>query len=544
MLLNEGFIKIYEELSALNEAWYDSTRKKELILHAYLESEDKEYFLATVEENFNNGVFGKPDALTKKRLQDSLEKLKNKNTHFNIDNSFGWMPLETIPKELLQQSGIYVIKNKLTGQAYIGKASRFKDRVTAHNKATQRDSGALHDAIRGHEKDFEWGVLNIEWDPEVRNSLESAYIGNSRFIDEGYNTLYYIFDYNLVPGGKGGKESKLSFKEQLEILWAIYSAKPFVSADIARDFSIDRAAVVRIADKSYDWVKLLISYMEPGKAGYEEIYRELKKIIKDEEQINKFIRHLRTGETIHPANAEERTQDVKTAKASTSLAMKLIRGMLFDYGIFTGRKADPPEEILYEINKALDRGNKPYFDSEDETTRCSEIYSAIGAPSLFLPRLTIACKSFFKSPMHVLKGIEIIKDSITKYCKTIPKTIEELRRLPGAYDIMKDLLENSGVMTEYRGTIKPTSQVKDSGDLPNIRQLVNKIGLPPEVSLESQLEEAKKAEAEFDWAAALLKGVPGGGHYNTYDIKDLSVLYNFNSILLKVFNLVLEELNK
>jgi len=118
--------------------------------------------------------------------------------------------------EVKNESGIYVIKNNITNQLYFGKASSFMDRVKAHDRGKPGDSIFLHAAVnyaREHDlkdKDgnfpFSWAILKlVEKDRDTLNTAEQEAIST-------WGTYTSIFDYNLTPGGDGGREEQ--FTEQ------------------------------------------------------------------------------------------------------------------------------------------------------------------------------------------------------------------------------------------------------------------------------------------------------------------------------------------
>lgn len=91
--------------------------------------------------------------------------------------------------------GIYMIKNKKTGQRYIGQSIHIYQRWYEHIKKS-RFNTYIDRAIKKHGADnFELKVIcELEQDDDLLNEMEKYYVWK-------YNTYEDDFHYNLTPGG-------------------------------------------------------------------------------------------------------------------------------------------------------------------------------------------------------------------------------------------------------------------------------------------------------------------------------------------------------
>jgi hypothetical protein len=544
MFLNEEFLKLWEELSELNEDWSNSTRLKDKILSAYLRAESKEAFIDGLETAYKNGGFGKFHKTSLLRLQESIKVLKSGDTRtFPIISEIGWLPLaELLPKELANQKGCYIIKNKQTGQVYVGKATTFKNRIVAHAKAVDKDSGALHEAIKNHLDDFVWSILDIENNATKRDELESLYIGRSEFKESGkcLNTLYNIFDYNLVPGGEGGGASKLDLENQLGLMWRLYTDRPLNKSNIANDFGITDRSVTFTNEKIHAWVDTLISYLKAGKP---EILDALATVTagSDKNIIKKFISDIDNNETIHPiTDKAEIALDKINSSVSDDVYMKCLRGWIVDnkYKVPKTNSENPLGNKLQEVNKLLNRPSEANYLSKDRTRIASHAFVADKYSQYFGARLSKYLKEI-KAKNRVQELITLAKDCITKYCKKYPSSIEELRELPEIETIFDEFLQKSNLLKTGAESISPASHCTKPSTWPDASKLADILGVPEPVDLEKQFDEAQRTEATLDWGIVANKGVSGHGYS-----KDPNIKYDLIKNLALWFTEALKMLNE
>jgi hypothetical protein len=99
--------------------------------------------------------------------------------------------------DFLANSGIYAIKNKYTGQLYIGKSYAVGRTIARrlYEHKSPEDSAALYLVISSNIEAFEWAVLDSSLITLKNfNNEEAKYIAK-------YNTLRNLFDLNMRTGG-------------------------------------------------------------------------------------------------------------------------------------------------------------------------------------------------------------------------------------------------------------------------------------------------------------------------------------------------------
>jgi hypothetical protein len=542
MFLNEEFLKIWEELSVLNEDWSDSPRLKDKVLSAFIRTNDKQEFLKNLPLDYKNGKYGKPSESGLTRISESL-KVINLDTgrNFQILQEFGWLALNDFPEALAEEKGCYIIRNKYTGQAYVGKATSFKSRITAHLRSYEKDSAALHEAIKNHESDFVWGVLSIEELSANRDNQEARYIGRNEFKESepSLNTLYNLFDYNLVPGGKGGSGSSLELEQQIKIIWRLYTEEVLNYSGIGRDFKIDHKSVINIDAKKYAWVVDLAKHLKNKKP---EVMTILQSVIpeQDKTKIDQFITDINNNTTIHPvSDKDEREQAKKTSLASNDLYMKILRGWIYDNNFILkdGTRENPLGEKLVEINKLFSRETDAPYWTRGEADWPSIIFTGVPSGRIIAGRL----RRYLGSNCEKLKNksnyeslIKICLDLILKHCKKYnieyPSTVEELRLAEYAGELMNEFLRVTDVFKSAR-TIMVASASKLPGKWPKEEELEKILGV--KVNLQNQLNKAIEAEKNTDWGLTAIKGT--ASNHIEYS-SDPKVLYKFNSKLNYIFS--------
>ena len=123
-----------------------------------------------------------------------------KGQQYKFITSF--MPAEHLTKEDFSRSGIYIWqrlpqKNKAPAY-YVGKAKNLYERTKQHIKPGEQDSVALHAALKKYGLDkFVFAVIEF-CTIEKLNDRE-------RFWIKELNTYLDKQDYNLTPGGDGGR---------------------------------------------------------------------------------------------------------------------------------------------------------------------------------------------------------------------------------------------------------------------------------------------------------------------------------------------------
>lgn len=132
--------------------------------------------------------------------EQSLVSTSIKGRQYNFLTSF--MPVEKLSKEDFSKPGIYVWQRLPYGNKppayYVGQALNLYTRTEQHAKAGKRDSVALHAAIQKHgPQAFVIAIIEVCTADELDD--------RERFWIKELNTYLDKQDYNLTPGGDGGR---------------------------------------------------------------------------------------------------------------------------------------------------------------------------------------------------------------------------------------------------------------------------------------------------------------------------------------------------
>lgn len=123
-----------------------------------------------------------------------------------------FLPVDRLYTKEFARPGIYIWRQDSSNTYYVGQAGDIQKRTKTHSRAPIRDSKKLHNAIRAHGTSA-FTVAVIEFCSANRqelNSLEKHWIAE-------LNTFWDRNDFNLTPGGEGGKGGTLT-RENFEVL--------------------------------------------------------------------------------------------------------------------------------------------------------------------------------------------------------------------------------------------------------------------------------------------------------------------------------------
>ena len=158
--------------------------------------------------------------------------------------------------ELLKSSGIYIFEyiptkddDKQFIRYYVGKAAELQDRITAHWSVRERDSIALHAAIKEHGVD-NFRVAIIETCPQNKLGEEEK-----NWI-ETLGTFKSNYDYNLTPGGDGGATVYKVTPEMYQVIRDILATTDRAPTDIANEFSVNRSTIEDINNGVHYWSRI------------------------------------------------------------------------------------------------------------------------------------------------------------------------------------------------------------------------------------------------------------------------------------------------
>lgn len=129
-----------------------------------------------------------------------------------------WTPLAEWPS-LLRLSGIYVIRNTVTGQEYVGKSVDIRGRLKIHANAAKGQR--LHRAVQKHGlAAFSFLILHADSRREDLCDFEVSTITS--------RNTYGMGGYNDTRGGDGGWEGKRHSPESRAKMTQVKLAKPLM----------------------------------------------------------------------------------------------------------------------------------------------------------------------------------------------------------------------------------------------------------------------------------------------------------------------------
>ena len=199
---------------ARDEIWYEekinlSIRELYLVVRKYPRIEEK------LKTSYNR-------LLEKSNLDNSLIKIEiDGKGEFDLQTAF--MPCEKVANsDDFARPGIYLWKrlpqDNKSAAYYVGKAKNIKTRTQDHLRMRERDSKALHDALRSWTAEaFNIAIIRF-CDVDDLNTLEQVWIAN-------LDTYNCENDYNLTPGGDGGNGHKTVTADMLRRVLELLSDK-------------------------------------------------------------------------------------------------------------------------------------------------------------------------------------------------------------------------------------------------------------------------------------------------------------------------------
>lgn len=119
-----------------------------------------------------------------------------------------FLPIDKLCTKEFARPGIYIWRQDSSDAYYVGQAVNIQKRTLTHSKAPVRDSKKLHNAIRAHGTSAFTAAV-IEFCSAAKkelNRLEVEWIAK-------LNTFWDRHDFNLTPGGEGGRGGSLSLDD-------------------------------------------------------------------------------------------------------------------------------------------------------------------------------------------------------------------------------------------------------------------------------------------------------------------------------------------
>lgn len=143
-------------------------------------------------------------------LSKTKSTVKIKGQSYEFVTPF--LPIDKLCTKEFARPGIYIWRQDSSDAYYVGQAVNIQKRTLTHSKAPVRDSKKLHNAIKVHGiTDFKVAVIEFcSAAKDELNRLEIDWIAE-------LNTFWDRHDFNLTPGGEGGRGGTLT-REQFEVL--------------------------------------------------------------------------------------------------------------------------------------------------------------------------------------------------------------------------------------------------------------------------------------------------------------------------------------
>lgn len=119
-----------------------------------------------------------------------------------------FLPIDKLCTKEFARPGIYIWRQDSSDAYYVGQAVNIQERTLTHSKAPVRDSKKLHNAIRAHGTSaFTAAVITFcSASKQELDDLEKHWI-------EKLDTFWDRNDFNLTPGGEGGKGGTLTLDD-------------------------------------------------------------------------------------------------------------------------------------------------------------------------------------------------------------------------------------------------------------------------------------------------------------------------------------------
>lgn len=119
-----------------------------------------------------------------------------------------FLPIDKLCTKEFARPGIYIWRQDSSDAYYVGQAVNIQKRTLTHSKAPVRDSKKLHNAIRVHGTSaFTAAVITFcSASKQELDDLEKRWI-------EKLDTFWDRNDFNLTPGGEGGRGGSLSIDD-------------------------------------------------------------------------------------------------------------------------------------------------------------------------------------------------------------------------------------------------------------------------------------------------------------------------------------------
>lgn len=285
-----------------------------------------------------------------------------KGQQYKFITSF--MPAEQLTKEDFSRPGIYVWQrlpqeNKASAY-YVGKSKNLYERTKQHIKPGEQDSVALHAALKKYGLDkFVFAVIEF-CTIEKLNDRE-------RFWIKELNTYLDKQDYNLTPGGDGGRGLWKVTPEMFEQIVDQLQNSPLTFHEIGDYWGLDSTTIGDINKGRFAYIKELANILNI----------ELTLPIRSKDSIQRITKD--TMKKVHDKQAKTWNLIVTFSHLSTDGQAVLKTGSK-NLGRFTGKEA--VWDRICEIER------EDYGTTDEEFTRAYSTFKKGNRPVACFGRLT------------------------------------------------------------------------------------------------------------------------------------------------------------
>lgn len=275
-----------------------------------------------------------------------------------------FIPVEKLTKEEFSRPGIYVwqrlpYENKPPAY-YVGKAKNLYDRTQQHIKPGEQDSVALHAALKKYGLDkFVFAVIEFCTADELND--------RERFWIKELNTYLDNQDYNLTPGGDGGRGLWKVTPEMFEQIIDQLQNSTLTFREIGDHWGLHYSTIGDINKGRFEYIKELLSTSNIDVTFPIRSKDTIQRITKD------------TMNKVHDKQAKAWNLIVTYSRLSDD-GQAVIKTGSENLGVFLGKAA--AWDKICEIERS------EYNTSDEELTRASLTFKKGNGPSASFEKLT------------------------------------------------------------------------------------------------------------------------------------------------------------
>jgi group I intron endonuclease len=282
----------------------------------------------------------------------ALATVEVKGNYYKFVTPF--MRVSELTKEDFSKAGIYLWQRlpqeNLAPAYYVGQAKNLYGRTLQHVNPAKQDSVALHAAIKKYGLDkFVFAVIEF-CDAEKLNDRECFWI-------KELNTYLDKHDYNLTPGGDGGRGLWKVTPEMFEQIMEQLQKTDWPFSKIGKYWGLDRTTIGKLNTGSFEYTKELIK----------ELNIDIKFPVRSEEEIQRISKEASA------AGNEKQSKAWRLVLTHSCLndAGEVVQTGTENLGTFVGNKAaweeickkersdyNTSEEDLRRVHATFRKGNR------------------------------------------------------------------------------------------------------------------------------------------------------------------------------------------